>query len=128
MLDEFKTRFPHLHQQALGGLILVPSALVNFEQDKAMSKFQELTSLYRVDLPSPGTTTAESHCWIVKWRQHQGKYGPTSFPTTPAMALQQAGMQVDVSKHQGPSPQSLCSTTDLRDIFIRGARGALPPP
>ena len=90
MLDEFKTRFTHLHQQALGGLALVPSVLVNCDQDKAMSKFQELTSLYGVDLPSPDSATAEFHCWIVKWRQHHEKYGPTSLPTTPAMALQQA--------------------------------------
>ena len=90
MLAEFDTRFTYFHQKALRGLILVPSALVKFEKDEVTSKFQELVGLYRVDLPSPGTTDAEFHCWRVKWQHHLEEYGPTSLPTSPASALQQA--------------------------------------
>ena len=88
MISEFQTRFTSLQQQALQGLVLVPSALVVHDAGQAKVKFQQLAHTYKDDLPSPMSASAEFQTWATDWTQQHDQLGPKKMPTTPADTLQ----------------------------------------
>lgn len=94
MLHEFSTRFSSLHQNALQGLVIIPSVLVSLQPEDAKEKFCQFASMYQNDLPSPDTANAEFHCWIVKWRTQKAEHGMVSLPTRPATSLKHASKQL----------------------------------
>ncbi|KAG8549200.1 hypothetical protein GDO81_022275 [Engystomops pustulosus] len=69
IIQGLKDVFSEQHLKALKCLSLVPSVM---GQLKFSTSEEHNTDLYKYDLPSPETLSAELHCWRVKWK-HRGK-------------------------------------------------------
>ncbi|XP_044142907.1 52 kDa repressor of the inhibitor of the protein kinase [Bufo gargarizans] len=69
IIQGLKDVFSEHHLKALKCLSLVPSVM---GQLKFSTSEEHNTNLYKYDLPSPETLSAELHCWRVKWK-HRGK-------------------------------------------------------
>ncbi|XP_075707457.1 52 kDa repressor of the inhibitor of the protein kinase isoform X2 [Rhinoderma darwinii] len=69
VIQGLKEIFSEQHLKALKCLSLVPSVM---GQLKFSTSEEHNTDLYKYDLPSPETLSAELHCWRVKWK-HRGK-------------------------------------------------------
>ncbi|KAG9466168.1 52 kDa repressor of the inhibitor of the protein kinase [Eleutherodactylus coqui] len=69
VIQGLKDVFSEQHLKALKCLSLVPSVM---GQLKFSTSEEHNTDLYKYDLPSPETLSAELHCWRVKWK-HRGK-------------------------------------------------------
>ncbi|CAJ0959243.1 unnamed protein product [Ranitomeya imitator] len=69
IIQGLKDIFSEQHLKALKCLSLVPSVM---GQLKFSTSEEHNTDLYKYDLPSPETLSAELHCWRVKWK-HRSK-------------------------------------------------------
>ncbi len=103
VLIELNTRFATHQVQNIQGICLVLDALVALTPDDAKQKLKSLTSLYRDDLPFPGSVESEFHCWQMKWRAQRDAAGPDSLPKTLSVALDHA------NKHIFPNMKTLLS-------------------
>lgn len=69
VIQGLKDIFSEQHLKALKCLSLIPSVM---GQLKFSTSEEHNTDLYKYDLPSPETLSAELHCWRVKWK-HRSK-------------------------------------------------------
>ncbi|XP_056417151.1 52 kDa repressor of the inhibitor of the protein kinase isoform X1 [Hyla sarda] len=69
VIQGLKDVFSEQHLKALKCLSLIPSVM---GQLKFSTSEEHNTDLYKYDLPSPETLSAELHCWRVKWK-HRSK-------------------------------------------------------
>lgn len=82
IMQEVEDMFSENNLKALKCLSLVPAIM---GQMKFNTIEESYADVYRGDLPSPDTLTAELHCWRIKWK-HRGKEVP--LPTTIHETLQ----------------------------------------
>ena len=68
IIQVLKDIFSEQHLKALKGSSLVPSVM---EQLKFNTSEERRADVYRSDLPSPNTLSAEFHCWRIKWKQRE---------------------------------------------------------
>ncbi|XP_074498404.1 THAP domain containing 12b isoform X2 [Sebastes fasciatus] len=82
IMQEVEDMFSETNLKALKCLSLVPAVM---GQMKFNTTEENYADVYRNDLPSPDTLTAELHCWRIKWK-HRGK--EVRLPTTIHETLQ----------------------------------------
>ena len=80
LIGHITSRFSNIQQQAMRGLTLVPSVLVDDTLPKPT--IEELVDYYGEDLPSPSSLSTELHIWKCKWSS-----ATEALPNTPADAL-----------------------------------------
>lgn len=81
MISEMSTRFTKHQQQALSGLVLIPSVIITKPLLEATRVVSEFGEMYSNDLPSPSSLQSEIHTWYLKWTQAQESL-PTSLVST----------------------------------------------